>query len=474
MKLQDILVSYHHSSRSNREKGEYFERLVRVFLEHDDIQKQYWSKVVPFADWAKEQGWNGTDIGIDLVATLADGSGYAAVQCKFYASDHAVSKRDLDSFISAAANDLFTQLIIVDTTSGDFGGNAKTTLDRLSKTWNRIGLEHLEASRINWLEFIHSGGVKLVDKKTPHDHQKEAVQTVQDGLTTADRGKLIMACGTGKTFTGLRIAEDMAGPGRHVLVMVPSLALMSQTVREWKNDCRDDFTAFSACSDKKVGRRRKGTDNLNPDIHDLAFSATTDPEKLADHVKNAATDKMTVVFATYHSIDVLERAQKKYDLPEFDLVICDEAHRATGVTLYDEDDSNFVRIHDNEYIKAKKRLYMTATPRVFSDAARIKADDHKATLASMDDPEKFGEELFRLGFGWAVENKFLTDYRVIVLGVDQGMISSSIQNRLKEGSELTLDDATKIIGCYKALSKTSPGINFESDPLPMKRALVFS
>ena len=474
MKLQDLLVSYHHSSRSNREKGEYFERLVRVFLEHDDIQKQYWSKVVPFADWAKEQGWKGTDIGIDLVATHADGSGYAAVQCKFYAPDHAVSKPDLDSFISAAANDLFTQLIIVDTTSGDFGGNAKTTLDRLSKTWNRIGLEHLEASRINWSEFIHSGGIKLVDKKTPHDHQNEAVQVVQDGLATADRGKLIMACGTGKTFTGLRIAEDMAGPGKHVLVMVPSLALMSQTVREWKNDCREDFTAFSACSDTRVGRRRGGADSLGPDIHDLAFSATTDSEILAYQVKSATTDKMTVVFSTYHSIDVLTQAQEKHGLPEFDFVICDEAHRTTGVTLHKEDESNFVRIHDDKWVKAKKRLYMTATPRVFSDAARIKADDHKATLASMDDPEKFGEELFRLGFGWAVENKFLTDYRVIVLGVDQGMISSSIQNRLKEGSELTLDEATKIIGCYKALSKTSPGINFESDPLPMKRALVFS
>ena len=474
MKLQDLLESYHRSSRSSREKGDYFERLVRVFLEHDDIQKQYWSKVVPFADWAREQGWKGNDIGIDLVATCADGSGYAAVQCKFYAPDRIVSKRELDSFISASANDLFTRLIIVDTTSGDFGGNARTTLDRLSVQYNRIGLDELESSRINWSQFTDESDISFKDRKTPHDHQNEAVQAVYDGLATADRGKLIMACGTGKTFTGLRIAEDMAGPGRHVLVMVPSLALMSQTVREWKNDCREDFTAFSACSDKKVGRRRKGADNLDPDIHDLAFLATTDPGKLACQVKNADVNRMTVVFSTYHSIVVLEQAQKKHGLPEFDLVICDEAHRTTGVTLHKEDDSNFVRIHDNEYVKARKRLYMTATPRVFSEAARLKADDHKATLASMDDPEKFGEKLFHLGFGWAVENRFLTDYRVIVLGVDQGMISSNIQNRLKEGSELTLDDATRIIGCYKALSKTSPGINFESDPLPMKRALVFS
>ncbi|MFD3188640.1 DEAD/DEAH box helicase [Sedimentitalea sp. HM32M-2] len=472
MQLQDLLDSYRKSARSEREKGDYFERLVRVFLENDDIQKQFYSKVVPFSVWAKENGWSSTDIGIDLVATLVDGSGYAAIQCKFYAPNYSIQKPDLDTFISAASNDAFTRLIIADTTRKEFGRNANETLDKLSKDWNRIGISELEASRIDWSQFIRTGTISLAPKKQLRDHQREALKAVVDGLEGADRGKLIMACGTGKTFTGLRIAEEMAGKGKRVLFMVPSLALMSQTVREWKNDCQEDFTAYSACSDTKVGRNADA-DSLDLNVHDLGFPATTDPEKIARQVNLASPDKMTVVFSTYHSIDVLTRAQRDYGLPEFDLVICDEAHRTTGVTLKDEDDSAFVRIHNNGYIAAKKRLYMTATPRIFGDAAKRKADDHDAELASMDDEAKFGKDLFHRGFGWAVENDLLTDYKVVVLAVDEGLISTTIQNRLKEGAELTLDDATKIIGCYKALTKSDMTSDLEFDPHPMKRALAF-
>ncbi len=472
MQLQDLLNSYRKSARGEREKGDYFERLVRVFLENDDIQKQFYSRVLPFSDWAKEKGWSSTDIGIDLVATLADGSGYAAIQCKFYAPDYSIQKPDLDTFISAASNDAFTRLIIADTTRKEFGRNANETLDKLSKDWNRIGINELESSRIDWSQFIRTGTVSLAPKKELRDHQREALKAVVDGLESADRGKLIMACGTGKTFTGLRIAEEMAGKGKRVLFMVPSLALMSQTVREWKNDCQEDFTAYSACSDTKVGRNAYA-DSLDLNVHDLAFPATTDPAKIARQVNLASADKMTVVFSTYHSIDVLTRAQKDYGLPEFDLVVCDEAHRTTGVTLKDEDDSAFVRIHSDDYVAAKKRLYMTATPRIFGDAAKRKADDHDAELASMDDEAKFGKDLFHRGFGWAVENDLLTDYKVVVLAVDEGLISTTIQNRLKEGAELTLDDATKIIGCYKALTKSDTAAELEFDPNPMKRALAF-
>ncbi|MFW2588136.1 DEAD/DEAH box helicase [Sagittula sp. SSi028] len=472
MLLQDILEEYRASARTEREKGDYFERLIRVFMENDDTQRQYYSKVEPFADWAASRGWSNTDTGIDLVGTLSDGSGFAAIQCKFYAPNQTIQKPDIDSFISASSNDLFTRLVIADTTHKELGRNTQETLDKLSKEWNRISVAELEASRIDWSQFIRSGTVSLAPKKQLRDHQRDALREVQTGLETADRGKLIMACGTGKTFTGLRIAETLAGPGKRVLFMVPSLALMSQTVREWKNDSENPFTAFSACSDTKVGRRADA-DSLDLNVHDLAFPATTDPEKLARQVLSAPSDQMTVVFSTYHSIDVLTRAQKNHDLPEFDLVICDEAHRTTGVTLKDEDDSTFVRIHDNAYVAAKKRLYMTATPRIFADTAKRKADDYDARLASMDDEDKFGKDLFHRGFGWAVENQLLTDYKVVVLAVDEGLVSQTIQNRLKDGPELTLDDATKIIGCYKALTKSDLAKDLEFDPRPMKRALAF-
>ncbi|ARJ68686.1 DEAD/DEAH box helicase [Paracoccus contaminans] len=472
MQLRDLLDSYRQAARSEREKGDYFERVVRVYLENDDAQKQYYSAVVPFAQWAKEQGWSKADTGIDLVATLADGSGYAAIQCKFYAPNHTIQKPDIDSFISAASNDLFTRLIIADTTQKEFGKNASGTLDKLSKDWNRISISELEASRIDWSQFLRTGTVSLAPKKQLRPHQRDALKAVTEGLAEADRGKLIMACGTGKTFTGLRIAEALAGPGKRVLFMVPSLALMSQTVREWSNDRQQEFTAFSACSDVRIGRNADA-DSLDLNVHDLAFPATTDPQKLTQQVAAAPSNRMTVVFSTYHSIDVLTRAQKTHGLPEFDLVICDEAHRTTGVTLKDEDDSTFVRIHSNDHVAAKKRLYMTATPRIFGDAARRKADDHDAELASMDDEDKFGKDLFHRGFGWAVENNLLTDYKVVVLAVDEGLISTTIQNRLKDGPELTLDDATKIIGCYKALTKADLAEDLAFDPRPMRRALAF-
>ncbi|GLS79478.1 DEAD/DEAH box helicase [Paracoccus marinus] len=472
MQLRDLLDSYRQAARSEREKGDYFERVVRVYLENDDAQKQYYSAVVPFAQWAKEQGWSKADTGIDLVATLADGSGYAAIQCKFYAPNHTIQKPDIDSFISAASNDLFTRLIIADTTQKEFGKNASGTLDKLSKDWNRISISELEASRIDWSQFLRTGTVSLAPKKQLRPHQRDALKAVTEGLAEADRGKLIMACGTGKTFTGLRIAEALAGPGKRVLFMVPSLALMSQTVREWSNDRQQEFTAFSACSDVRIGRNADA-DSLDLNVHDLAFPATTDPQRLAQQVAAAPPNRMTVVFSTYHSIDVLTRAQKNHGLPEFDLVICDEAHRTTGVTLKDEDDSTFVRIHSNDHVAAKKRLYMTATPRIFGDAARRKADDHDAELASMDDEDKFGKDLFHRGFGWAVENNLLTDYKVVVLAVDEGLISTTIQNRLKDGPELTLDDATKIIGCYKALTKADLVEDLAFDPRPMRRALAF-
>ena len=472
MHLRELLEAYRQASKNETEKGDYFERLVRVYLQNDDVQKPYFSEVLPFADWAKRQDWKGNDTGIDLVATLADGTGFAAIQCKFYAPDHVIQKPDIDSFIAASSNDCFTRLIIVDTTQRDFGKNTKTTLDKLSKDWLRIGINELEASRIDWSQFIRTGSVSLAPKKELRDHQKDALKAVEEGLEEADRGKLIMACGTGKTFTALRIAEKMAGKGKLVLFMVPSLALMSQTVREWKNDCQQDFNAFSACSDKKVGRN-VDADSLDLNVHDLAFPATTDPSKLAVQIKTTDPEKLTVVFSTYHSIDVLTRAQQQYDLPEFDLVICDEAHRTTGVTLKDEDDSTFVRIHDNDFVKAKKRIYMTATPRIFGDAAKRKADDYDAKLASMDDVSKFGEDLFHRGFGWAVEKELLTDYKVVVLAVDEGLVSRSVQNRLKSGPELTLDDATKIIGCYKALTKGDMKADLDFDPKPMKRALAF-
>jgi predicted helicase len=232
---------------------------------------------------------------------------------------------------------------------------------------------------------------------------------VRAGLAVADRGKLIMACGTGKTFTGLKLAEELVGAGRMVLVLVPSLALMSQTIREWTIDAATPMRAFAVCSDVQVGKRRKfDGDIAEIETHDLDYPATTNATKLAEKVSHPAPDRMTAVFSTYQSIQVISDAQRQRGLPEFDLIICDEAHRTTGATLEGEDESNFVKVHNQGFLAGRKRLYMTATPRVFGDAVKSKANEASAVLCSMDDESLYGETLFTRGFGWAVENGLLT------------------------------------------------------------------
>ena len=476
MDLHKLLDQLRIQSQSEFEKGEYFERLVKVYLESDDFQGQYYNKVWHYSDWAKKSGRPTKDIGIDLVASLADGSGLCAIQCKFYSENHHIRKSDIDSFVSAAATVDFTSVVLVDTTLKDLSPNARQVLDNLDRDYHRITIADLEKSRINWGIYIRKNKVEITPPKDPKGYQKEAIKAVRSGLSKKKRGKLIMACGTGKTFTGLKIAEDIAGKGRLVLFMVPSLALMSQSVREWKSDCAEDFLAFSVCSDSKIGKPRPGSDAINLTVHDLAFPATTDSTKIADQVRNALKadrEKMIVVFSTYQSIQTISDAQKTHGMKKFDLIICDEAHRTTGATLVGEEESHFVRIHDNKHVKGKKRLYMTATPKVFGENVKRKARIHTVELASMDDSKRFGETLFYRGFSWAVENGHLSDYKVVVLAVDEGFVSSSIQDRLAESDKLTLDDATKIVGCYKALSRQKLIGETRQDLPPMKRALAF-
>ncbi|WP_168193103.1 restriction endonuclease [Rhodophyticola sp. CCM32] len=334
--LSNVLEQMRLRSQSEFEKGEYFERLVKVFLENDDLQSQFYDRVWHYRDWATERGLPAKDIGIDLVASHADGSGFCAVQCKFYAPDHSIQKTDIDSFVSAASTKDFVSLVLVDTTLRDLSPNAQAVFDNVDREYHRIALADLEKSRIDWATYLREERIAFAEPKTLRDHQVKALEAVRAGLAEDDRGKLLMACGTGKTFTGLKIAEDLAGKGKTVLFMVPSLALMSQSVREWKNDCADEFLAFSVCSDVKVGKRQKSGDAIQFTVHDLAFPATTDPAKIAEQVGEADKDKMTVVFSTYQSIQTISEAQQVHGLPEFDLIICDEAHRTTGATLSGE------------------------------------------------------------------------------------------------------------------------------------------
>lgn len=471
--LRQLLSQYRAAAKTEREKGTYFERLALAFIKHDPGMAQEYEDVWTFTDWAKAQRIDGKDIGIDLVAKIRGEDSYCAIQCKFYAEGYRIQKGDIDSFLASGATRYFSRGLVFDTTGAPWSSNAEALLDELNVT--RIGLDRLEESPIDWAAWFQREEIKVAAPKALRPHQQDALAAVQAGLAEADRGKLIMACGTGKTFTGLKIAETMAGPGKTVLVLVPSLALMSQTIREWTIDSATPLRSYAVCSDVQVGKRRRDADDVaEVELHDLDYPATTSAAKLASRAHAPAPDRMTVVFSTYQSIQVISDAQKRHGFPEFDLIICDEAHRTTGATLAGEDESNFVKVHNQDFISGRKRLYMTATPRVFGEGVKAKASEASAELASMDDPALYGETLFTRGFGWAVENGLLTDYKVLVLAVDEAMVSGGVQHRLADGgTELKLDDATKIIGCYKALTKNGLKDELLTDAQPMRRALAF-
>ncbi len=458
-----------------RDKGTAFEDLCRAFLTHDPVQKDQYQTPLGYADWARERGLSEQDIGIDLVAKLRNTGGWCAVQCKFWAEDKTLQKKEIDSFLASSGRKEFTRRLVIDTTGKRWSKQAEDTIRSQSVPVTRLGLHDLRKSPIDWAKYIRVDQVvRKEPKKTPHPHQEEAIHSVLSGLSRpGSRGKLLMACGTGKTFTSLRIAEELIGTGGRVLYLVPSLALMSQTVREWSADARFPLRAYAVCSDAQVGRvRRRNDDRIDMDVLDLAFPATTDAAKLAQEANLELRDRLTVVFATYHSLPVVGKAQREYGLPDFDLAICDEAHRTAGARIKGEVDSHFVQIHDQEQVRTDRRLYMTATPKVYASSARNRAGKVNATLCSMEDEDIYGSVLYEIGFGSAVEQGLLTDYKVIVLTVSEEEVARDVGGSISK-YELKLGDAGKLIGCWRALSKIDAEEFPEDDHLPMRRAIAY-
>ena len=473
--LAALLDLYRSTSVTEREKGTYFEELICVYLRNEATYRDLYDQVWTYADWAKEQGLSGKDAGIDLVARTQGTGEYHAIQCKLYAEDYKVQKKDIDSFFTASGKAPFSHRIIV-TTTNNWSEHAEDALQGQHLSINKIDLQALEDSQIDWAKYQSSKAVALKSKKQLREHQQTALNAVAAGLKDAERGKLIMACGTGKTFTSLKIAERLAGKGKRVLFLVPSLSLLSQTLTEWTQETETPLHSFAVCSDSDVGKKRKAEDDaVQVFTHELRYPATTKADRLAaEMLKRHDAEHMSVVFSTYHSIDVISRAQHEHGLADFDLVICDEAHRTTGATFGDDDESNFVRIHDGADIRAAKRLYMTATPRIYGDTAKVKAESGEVTLCSMDDEALYGKELFVINFSEAVQRGLLTDYKVLVLTVEESTISRRLQDMLKdENNQLKVDDAAKIVGCWKALAKQGLHEQLVGDDEPMKRAVAF-
>ncbi|WP_334108984.1 DEAD/DEAH box helicase [Methylobacillus sp.] len=485
--LESILTEFREAARSNREMGDRFERLIANYLL---IDPQYADRLAEVWLWSEWPDRSGMDVGIDLVARERGTGDYWAIQCKFYDPDYALQKADIDSFFTASGKRFatsqgersFAHRVIVSTTD-KWSSNAEKALENQTIPVSRLWFKDLAESPIDWSQFSleRIQDIRLREKKTLMPHQEEAVGNILEGFKEVDRGKLIMACGTGKTFTSLRLMEQATPATGQVLFLAPSISLVGQTLREWSSEAIEPFHAFVVCSDTKVGK-----DEEDISTHDLAYPATTDARKVALAASALSPDRRTVVFSTYQSIQVVADAQRQ-GLGAFDLIICDEAHRTTGLTLPGESPSEFVKVHHNENIIGAKRLYMTATPRIYAEASKTKANNSDAVLFSMDDEETFGPAFYRLGFGKAVELDLLSEYKVLIVAVRENEMAKLANNfnnayRLDEKKAIDINFATKIIGSWKGLSKrglVAVGEDGQEETLtedvePMRRAVAFS
>ncbi len=491
-----ILDKFRSESASERDKGGRFERLMQAYMQTTPLYADDLDKVWLWSEFPYHDQFGGKDTGIDLVAKTTDDN-YWAIQCKCYSADSYIDKPAVDSFISTSGKsfevdgqiETFARRLWISTTN-KWNATAEQTIQNQNPPVTRLNLIDLDNDAVDWdaLEKGVFGASARAVQFSVLDHQRAAINKTHDYFQVKgnNRGKLIMACGTGKTFTSLKIAENETDNKGLILFLVPSIALLGQTLRVWKAQSAQPLEAVCICSDAQVSKSvSKNDDSSSFGTVDLALPATTDVHSIVRQLQHLRGKQhgMTVVFSTYQSIEVVSKAQHKLleytdgEYGKFDLIICDEAHRTTGVTLKDDNESAFVKVHDNDFLKADKRIYMTATPRLYTDAMKDKARQNDAVLCSMDDKSMYGDEIYRIGFGEAVDKKLLTDYKVLILAVGDKDITPALRSALtNEDGTIETDDAAKFVGCINALSKRvlgDEGLVKDADPFPMRRAVAF-
>ena len=441
--FDDVLESIRSESNDKRDLGTKFEILTKDFLTIDKLYQNRFSKVYLWKEWPKNDG---ADTGIDLVAEEHDGS-LCAIQCKCYADDGNISMKAVSTFLAKATSLKIDNKILVYT--GDTLTNNAEKVLRDSRC-QIIRQNVFMDSTIDWSNYPKLARRK---PKTLYPHQKTAKQNVMQGLKKHDRGKLIMACGTGKTLTSLHIAEQYAGVGKTVLYAVPSISLILQTMREWSENANIKHNYIVICSDKSTGE--------DGSITELESPVSTDIKTVKKSLAKSTNDSMTVIFSTYHSLPVLKSAAGNMT---FDMLFCDEAHRTTGV----EDKSFYTIVHKNSNINAAKRIYMTATPRVYSDVIKTKMG---RVIYSMDDETKFGPILHSFNFSEAVSAGVLSDFKVKIAIVPPDVADRDLLESVsyKDG-EIPLDERTLLASVWHGLNNPDD----EGPPRLLQRVIAFA
>lgn len=508
-----IIQDIRKQAYTEHDKGTRFERLICNYLKTSKKYQILLKEVWLWNEFPYRKEFGGSDTGIDLVALTKDGH-YWAIQCKCYADDTVINKAAVDSFLSTSSrqfvDDNFEQQSFSSrlwfATNNKWGKNAKEAFENQNPPAYIINSwDVADDETVDWDE-LDAGlfGSTAVKKRkiSPKKHQETALAKAAEYYKTHDRGKLIMACGTGKTYTSLCLVEQETQNKGLILVLVPSIALINQTLNEWQSCAKYDIYPICVCSDSTASRL-KDNDNADNPV-DLAMPASTNYYSVAQQLVNAkkqmeGKEGLIVVYSTYQSIDVIGKAQRflrgekgeddtqqmLFDdfIPEehdftFDYIVCDEAHRTTGVIIGGKDESAFTKVHNNSNVAGKHRLYMTATPRLYADNAKKRAEENSVVLCSMDEKNIYGEEIYRIGFGEAVEKGLLSDYKVLILTVrsDTQLPVDLLQAVQDPNQEINADEAVKLVGVINALSKRvvpDPDIVKSVDPALMHRAVAF-
>lgn len=426
----------------NNSRGRQFERICQWFLTNDPYYKSLFKSVWLWREWPG--AWSGTEAGIDLVATDTNDLTWA-VQCKAYESQKKIPKRELNKFLSESNRKEFDHRLLMSTTTSGLHHIAQGTVDAQEKAVAIIDLGYLQTSPIDWPTDLSAlRPSPPTEPAQPRDYQRDAIRDVVRGFDNSHRGQLIMACGTGKTLTSLFIKERLEA--QRTLVLVPSLSLLKQTMRVWYSNKTEDFDSLPVCSDDTV---RRDEDAAVTYVSDLGMPVTTEPAEIAWFLRKPAPQ---VMFATYQSSPQIAKAFTHGGVPSFDLVIADEAHRCAGPVS-----SDFATAIDDTAIPAVRRLFMTATPRYFTERVIKAAIDADFEYASMDDEAKFGRVFHRLGFSDAISRGLLTDYQVAIIGVDD----ATYRDWAEKGTLVTFDGKTPTnartlagqIGLAKAMRK---------------------
>ena len=462
--MGEALARIRADSSSEREKGTWFENLTRQFLSQEPTFEV--DGIWTWREWPEREaltGLDGRDMGIDLVARLRSGA-WAAVQCKFYAEHSRIERNDISRFLAESGREPFAmRWMVVTCPWGD--GAERAVAGKLTIPVHRIDFTNYAERPV--LE-IDKPPVKLVlDGK-----RLEAVNAVVDGLDAQghDRGKLIMACDTGKTFVALKASERLAPDNGRVLFAAPTIALVSQARKEWLTHTDRPMTSLVVCSDSTAGGSGESD---KAGLDDLVCPVAAKPQEIMAHLQKGTGVK--AVFCTYQSLNKVIAAQREGDLPPFDLAIADESHRTAGVEGAEE--KAFQDFHRADALQSRKRLYMTATPRIYSPASvkRLKQRQDRVTVYDMSDPGVYGRQLYRLKFKEAVEAGMLSDYRVIVLGVRSEWVTPSLSQLVRDNHKVVKpSDATQLLGVSLAVNGHIQGDDADAPQGSLGRTLAFA